>query len=44
MIRDFLSAFFANLSHCAWSHRPDDKYLDNENIVLTVNRSVVTVY
>ena len=41
---NFLSAFLADLSHGAWSHRPDDKYLHDENIVLTVNRSVVTVH
>ena len=29
-----LTAYFANLSHGAWSHRPDDKYLHGESLSL----------
>ena len=39
-----LTASYANLSHGAWSHRKDDKYLHDGNTVLTVNRSLVTLY
>ena len=39
-----LTASLANPSHGAWSHRPDDKYLHDGNTVLTVNRSLVTLY